>query len=262
MYDFENGSHAGRIAPKKGLGQHFLRDKRVCDRIAQAVPAGSDDAVVEIGPGEGALTAFLVPKFSRLTAVEIDPRAAAVIREMYPSITVLEQDILSVPVTEWRENPVHLCGNLPYYITSPILFYFIDQLEAFRSGVFMMQKEVADRLKAKPRTKEYGILSVQIQLKCVVEDLFDVSPGAFYPPPKVWSSVVRLIPRPPVHDVADVQLKKTVRAAFNQRRKTLRNALKPVFGDAVEKAEAIGLHRRAEELSVEEFPVLAKLLQG
>jgi 16S rRNA (adenine1518-N6/adenine1519-N6)-dimethyltransferase len=256
----ESDSHS--IAPKKSLGQHFLRDLRVCDRIAASVPAKPEEPVVEIGPGEGALTQYLVPRFSNLTCIEVDPRAVAVIREKFPQAALIEQDFLTVPLDAWKEKPAHLCGNLPYYITSPILFQYLDNLSCFTSGVFMMQKEVADRLKAVPRTKDYGILSVQTQLKCSVECLFDVAPGAFYPPPKVWSTVVRLMPKAEQAEVSDLWLKRTVRTAFNQRRKTLRNSLKAGFGDAVEKAEHLRLERRAEELFPEEFVELACVLHG
>lgn len=199
-------------------------------RIAVSISVPEGGRVIEIGPGTGALTGELMERFDRVTAIEIDRRVIATLREQFPSLELIEQDILKV---DWDSllhgsEPVAIVGNLPYYITSQILFAVLEQRSRLHSATFMMQKEVAARLVAGPGTKEYGILSVQTQLMSTPEILFDVGPGAFSPPPKVTSSVVRLrFDRPPL-DCRDESLKRVVRTAFQQRRKKLSNSMAPL----------------------------------
>lgn len=219
-----------KLRPKKSLGQHFLHDQGVIHKIADAVSVAEGGRVVEIGPGTGALTGELVRRFDRLTAIEIDRRVIADLREQYPNLDLIQQDILKV---DWdsllnKGEPVAVVGNLPYYITSQILFSLLEQRSRLECAVLMMQKEVAARLVSSPGTKEYGILSVQTQLMSRPELLFDVAPGAFNPPPRVTSSVVRLHFDRPSLACRDNSLKQVVRTAFQQRRKKLSNSLAPL----------------------------------
>lgn len=218
------------MSPKarKSLGQHFLRDGNTIRNIIDAIPAGPDDRVIEIGPGSGALTALLVERYSNLLAVEIDKRMVQLLREKHPDLRIIEKDILK---TDWgdlisTDKAVHIVGNLPYYITSQILFAILGHRNRVDTAVLMMQKEVAERIVAGPNSKAYGILSVQTQLMSRPEILFDVPPSAFVPPPKVESSVVKFDFNKPELACSDDHLKTVVRMAFNQRRKKLSNALK------------------------------------
>lgn len=234
---------------KKSLGQHFLRDKQMILKITGSVPAAEDDLVVEIGPGDGALTGVLAERYSHFLAIEIDPVMAGHLEETLPGLRLIRDDVLKVnweELTDGYEN-VHIVGNLPYYITSQILFGILEHRTRFRTATFMMQKEVAERMTAVPRTKEYGILSVQSQLMSTPELLFDVPPSVFSPPPKVMSSVVRLTFDQPELSCSDAHLKTTVRMAFNQRRKTLRNALKRLGTDLPEEEFDFGLRAEALE---------------
>lgn len=257
------------IRPKKSLGQHFLRDGGVVKRILDSLDAGRDDRVVEIGPGTGALTVSLTEKYPDLHAYEVDSRAADLIEETCPQVTVHRKSFLDADVSLMREGisgKLVIVGNLPYFLTSPILFHIIDQGDACAQGVFMIQKEVAQRLVARPRTREYGILSVQAQVLGRIALLFSVSRHAFHPPPNVESAVISWRPgndRFP-RSVADLPVslatfKTVVRTAFQQRRKKLSNAMKPVFGSGF--PDGFDGGRRAEELEPDEFVDLAVLLE-
>lgn len=218
------------IKPKKSLGQHFLTDQNIIEKIAAAIPAREGHRVIEIGPGTGALTEALVERFEDVHAVELDQRAIEVLQQKYPSLPVHHQNVLNV---DWRElsagkEQTHVVGNLPYYITSQILFSLLEARAHLADALLMMQKEVAERLTAQIRTKDYGILSVQTQLMSTPEILFPVSRHCFNPPPNVESAVVRLTFDRGELACSDARLKTVVRTAFNQRRKKLSNALKPV----------------------------------
>jgi 16S rRNA (adenine1518-N6/adenine1519-N6)-dimethyltransferase len=213
---------------KKSLGQHFLKDTNMIHKIVGSLDAETTDRVIEIGPGAGAITGPLVEKYSDLVAVEIDQRMVEHLTEMFPSLMIIQKDILK---TEWKEivdinKPVHVVGNLPYYITSQILFAILENRKYITSALLMMQKEVAERIVASKGSKEYGILSVQCQLMSTPEILFDVPPQVFSPPPNVESSVVKFTFDKPDLECSDEHLKTVVRMAFNQRRKKLSNALK------------------------------------
>lgn len=213
---------------KKSLGQHILIDPNIIRKITDSIPAEKNDLVVEIGPGTGALTRELAERFHSLLLIEIDRRAVEVLQEKFPGIQVQNEDVLK---TDWHKitsgyDRVHVVGNLPYFITSQILFSVMEARNILNSLTFMMQKEVAERIVACPHTKEYGILSVQLQLFSNPEILFDVSPHVFRPKPKVWSSVVQFTFNKKQPECSDENLKKIVRTAFNQRRKKLSNALK------------------------------------
>lgn len=217
-----------RIRPKKSLGQHFLHDPRVIANIVASIPGSPETKVIEIGPGTGTLTAQLMKRFPRLTAVEIDSRAVDLLRENHPELDVIHADVLKVAWDNLFEGgePVHIVGNLPYYITSQILFAILEHRTRISGATLMMQKEVARRIVAAPANKEYGILSVQTQLMSTPEILFEVSSRAFYPPPNVTSAVLQLRFDKPELNCSDEGLKKVVRTAFQQRRKKLSNSLK------------------------------------
>ncbi|PWN05429.1 16S rRNA (adenine(1518)-N(6)/adenine(1519)-N(6))-dimethyltransferase RsmA [Rhodohalobacter mucosus] len=238
-----------RPKTKKSLGQHFLRDGNMIQKIVHAISADRTDRIVEIGPGDGALTGELLNAYSDVIAIEIDQRMAEHLRELYPRLELIEEDILKCDWSRFlnTEKPVHVIGNLPYYITSQILFAIFDHRENLTSALLMMQKEVAQRIVAEPHSKEYGILSVQSQLMSTPEILFDVPPSVFSPPPKVDSSVIRFIFDKGKLACSDKHLKTVVRMAFNQRRKKLSNALKRLNTDLPAKEFDFSL--RAEALS-------------
>lgn len=248
---------------KKQLGQHFLADRHYIDKIVMAVNPKDGDRLVEIGPGQGAITLPLLRVHPKLTVIEFDrdliaPLTAAA--EPLGELTIVHRDVLRVDFTELADGqPIRLVGNLPYNISSPILFHALEHAAVIRDMHFMLQKEVVDRMAAGPGSKVYGRLSVMLQAYCQVTSLFVVPPGAFRPPPKVDSAVVRLGPRDPatinINDhrrFADV-----VKAAFGQRRKTLRNALNNVVSAEQFIAAGVRPDARAEQLDVAEFIALA-----
>ncbi len=253
------------ISPKKSLGQHFLRDPNTIRKIAAAVEAPVGAAVVEIGPGTGALTEELLRYYPDLTAIEVDERAVEHLREALPALDVRHRDVLE---TDWaalaaeKGEKLWVVGNLPYYITSPILFSLLDARAHLRRAVLMMQKEVAERLVAVPSTKAYGILSVQTQLLARPRLLFDVSRHVFHPKPDVTSAVVALDFGASELDIDVERLRRTVRTAFNQRRKTLRNSLKPITSETGCTVPEALAGRRPEALEPEEFVGLARAIFG
>jgi 16S rRNA (adenine1518-N6/adenine1519-N6)-dimethyltransferase len=243
-----------RLAPRKSLGQHFLHDPNILRKIARSVSPQRDDMILEIGPGEGALTRLLAGTAAVLVAVEIDHRAVERLRDEFGTrVTVIEGDILALslrdlarergPGSSWR-----VVGNIPYNITTPILFSILDHRDAVRDATLMMQREVARRLVASPGTKEYGILSVFCRIFAETELLFDVSRTAFRPIPAVTSSVVRLRPlrSPRVVLKDEAMFRHVVRYVFGQRRKMLRHSL----------ASLAALHRWAlpPEFALQERP--------
>lgn len=251
--------------PKKHYGQHFLRESHYIDAIIRALNPRPDDRLVEIGPGEGALTLPLLRVAGKLTAIELDTdliprlaRDAAALGEL----EIIQRDVLKTDLGALAgDDRLRIVGNLPYYISSPILFHCLEHADAITDMHFMLQKEVVDRMAAAPGSKTYGRLSVMLQLACRVEPLFNVPPSAFVPPPKVDSSVVRLVPLPPEKrpDVDTACLQAVVKAAFGQRRKTLNNALRQVLdADALREA-GIDPRARAETLPPEDFVRLARL---
>ncbi|HEY0969894.1 MAG TPA: 16S rRNA (adenine(1518)-N(6)/adenine(1519)-N(6))-dimethyltransferase RsmA [Gemmatimonadales bacterium] len=225
----------------KRLGQHFLADRRVLERIADALALTGAETVVEIGPGRGALTDILAERAGRLVAIEVDRALAALLRERYAgrrNVEILEADVLTVDLAAVAGGPHVLAGNVPYYITTPILFHALRPPMPERS-VYLVQKEVADRIAAAPASADYGALSANVQAVAAAEVLFTVPPGAFRPPPKVDSAVVRLTPRvdrvvPPERQES---YRKLVLAAFGLRRKQLRRVVRTVRGLGAEAAE-------------------------
>jgi 16S rRNA (adenine1518-N6/adenine1519-N6)-dimethyltransferase len=248
---------------KKRFGQHFLHERGILARIVAAIAPRADDRVVEVGPGEGALTLPLLAAAGRLTAIEIDrdliPRltaAAAGVGEL----TIIEADALTVDFTELAAGGrLRLVGNLPYNVSTPLLFHFLEHAPVITDMHFMLQKEVVDRMAADPGSKVYGRLSVMLQAVCEVERLFTVPPGAFTPPPKVDSAIVRLTPRADAaaRVPAPQRLDALVRAGFAQRRKTLHNALRGLADDATLHAAGIDPRARAEAIAVDAWLALA-----
>ncbi|OIR12759.1 ribosomal RNA small subunit methyltransferase A [mine drainage metagenome] len=241
---------------KKSLGQHFLKDENICKKIVAALQENEVKQLLEVGPGGGALTKYLLQLNGiDFKAVELDAEKVDYLNTAYPSIRgkIIHQSILEMDAP--FENEFTVVGNFPYNISSQILFKILDWKEQVPVVIGMFQKEVAQRVAAKPGSKVYGIISILIQAFYDVEYLFDVPPESFNPPPKVMSGVIRLKVRNTKYEVRSekvfVQL---VKAAFNQRRKTLRNATKSLFDDDVIKDEIF--NKRAEQLSISDFAAL------
>jgi 16S rRNA (adenine1518-N6/adenine1519-N6)-dimethyltransferase len=248
---------------KKSLGQHFLHERHIIDKMLLAIDPKPGDRFVEIGPGQGALTFPLLDRHGALTAIEYDRDLLAPLTEAakaHGELSLVHSDVMNVDFTALAAGtPFRLVGNLPYNLSSPILFHALDHAAVIRDMHFMLQKEVVDRMAAGPGSKVYGRLSVMLQAYCRVTSLFKVPPGAFRPPPKVDSAVVRLVPLPPeqVGIVDPKRFADIVRAAFGQRRKTLRNALSTVCDAERIAAAGIDPQARAEQLQVAEFVRLA-----
>jgi 16S rRNA (adenine1518-N6/adenine1519-N6)-dimethyltransferase len=246
--------------PKKRFGQHFLTDRHYLARIVEAIAPRATDAMVEIGPGTGILTQRLAAVLDHLHVIEIDRELAHALREGFPGgkVTVHEGDALDFDFAA-LPAPLRVVGNLPYNVSTPILFRIAAVAERIADCTFMLQKEVVDRMVAAPDTEDYGRLSVMLQYRFAMERLLDVPPGAFTPPPKVDSAVVRMTPlpagRPRARD--DELFARLVSAAFSQRRKTLRNAARALVGAEAFTRAGIDAGRRGETLSVGEFIALA-----
>jgi 16S rRNA (adenine1518-N6/adenine1519-N6)-dimethyltransferase len=253
---------------KRSFGQSFLVEDRVLDGIARAATRDSEGTIVEIGTGLGTLTRALAKTAKRVVTIERDRTLIPVLETIFqatPNVRIVEGDALEArfsALVDPGQKPA-IAGNLPYSITTPLLLSLLHQRSEIGPATIMIQREVADRLLAQPGGKEYGSLSVLFQMNADIEHVFDVAPGNFIPPPKVYSTVLRLVwlpsSRVAVGDPA--HLERVVRAAFSQRRKTLRNALSSVFArgdvEGAASASGIALERRAETLSLEEFARLA-----
>jgi 16S rRNA (adenine1518-N6/adenine1519-N6)-dimethyltransferase len=243
---------------RQKLGQHFLTSRPVLERIARAACAPDEPLVIEIGPGKGALTAHLLARARRVVAIEVDPVMIQYLRRAFPDeprLEIVEADALEVDLTQW--GPAGITGNLPYYVATPIL-----EKVAPSGGVFLIQKEVAERVTARPGSKAYGYLTVRLALFASAEMLFMVKPGAFRPPPKVDSAVVRLSPRARAAELgADTNgFLEFVSACFRQKRKTLRNNL--IQANFKKNIELLPeANRRAEELSLEQLIDLYRRVQ-
>ncbi len=236
--------------PRK-LGQHFLTFDTILERLAGAACGAHTPRAIEVGPGRGALTRHLLPRTDELHAVELDNRLAYLLKKKFadePKLHVHEADVLATDLSQWGEAVV--VGNLPYYITSPIIEKFLTMEARFRTAVFLVQLEVAERLVAVPGTRDYGFLSVATQLVCGVELICKVPPEAFDPPPKVHSGAVKFSRKEQVVQNLP-ELLKFVGRCFRQKRKTLRNNLRPFFGAAADELPEAGL--RAEQLTLAQF---------
>jgi 16S rRNA (adenine1518-N6/adenine1519-N6)-dimethyltransferase len=257
------------LGARHSLGQHFLLDLNLTGRIARSAGDLSRGTTIEIGPGPGGLTrALLAHGATCLIAIERDQRCLPALAEIavaYPGrLEVIEGDALRIDAAGLGSHPRRIVANLPYNVATPLLLAWLAQADRFERLVLMFQREVADRLVATPRSKDYGRLSVAAQWRCKVRRLFDIPPRAFTPPPKVTSSLVELIARPAPLAAADpALLERVTAAAFGQRRKMLRQSLRAVSSDPAGLLAAAGIAatRRAEELSVEEFAGLARALK-
>ena len=248
---------------RKSLGQHFLTDRRILGRIADALQLQGHETVLEIGPGRGALTDILAARAKRLIAIEYDRALAAMLRERYArhgNVLIAEADVLEVSLGELAAGPYVLVGNVPYYITTPILFHALAPPRA-DLAVYLVQREVAQRLVARPGTKEYGALTVNVAAVARAETLFGVPAGAFAPPPKVESAVVRITPlaTPLVAADEEQRFRVLVQSAFGMRRKQMRRVVRSLFSIDAEQADQLlaqaGIEPevRPETLSVEQF---------
>lgn len=253
--------------PRKRFGQHFLRDEQILSRIEQALNIQSQDQLVEIGPGQGALTDYLIQNGASLTAVEIDRDLAAYLKEKYhqPNFNLIEADALKFDFEELK-GPMRLIGNLPYNISTPILFHLLKYKNHIRDMHFMLQKEVIDRMIAPHNEKAYGRLSVMVQYHFDAKSLFNIPPHAFSPPPKVQSAFIRLVPYNATnHPYGAVDLKSfenVVRSAFSLRRKTIHNSLKPWMSNDDFAHLNLDPSLRPENLSVQDFVNIANYIHS
>lgn len=242
-----------KVHPKKSLGQHFLKDKGIAERIALTLSGEGYDSVLEIGPGTGILTKYLRERnFNDLRVIEIDNESVDFLNENFPGLRIIHGDFLSLDLGKEFPGSLAIIGNFPYNISSQIFFRILEYRNKVPEVSGMLQREVAERICAPPGSKTYGILSVFLQAFYSAEYLFTVSADVFYPPPKVKSGVIRLRRNNVVNLDCDERLFfRVVKAAFNQRRKTLRNSIKSAFRLTSEDNRFFGL--RAEQLSVDEF---------
>lgn len=246
------------VKPKKNLGQHFLRNEDIARQIAESI-ATEPKNVLEIGPGMGVLTKYLINKnYENFNVVEIDRESVEYLQQHYPALRehIWSKDFLTLDLADLYEQNLTIIGNFPYNISSQILFKVLDYKELVNEVVGMFQKEVAERVSAKPGNKQYGILSVLLQAFYDIEYLFTVDEQQFFPPPKVKSAVIRLIrnPEKQLH-CSEKLFKQVVKSAFNQRRKTLRNSLSQ-FEFTEEYRQNSIFSKRPEQLSVQEFEEL------
>jgi 16S rRNA (adenine1518-N6/adenine1519-N6)-dimethyltransferase len=261
--------------PKKKLGQHFLIDRNILNKVIQTAQVGKEDVIIEVGPGPGEMTLALARLVKHVIAVEIDPKLVEILKKKLsdcPNVEVVKSDILKVDFKRWYKkegHPIKVVANLPYQISTPLLFRFIEAKEAFSTLTLMLQREVAERMVAFPGGKEYGRLSVLLQMFLDLSVRFFIPPSAFFPPPKVESAVVHMVwkERPMVDKQDEEWFIKVVKASFGYRRKTLANALKHSelsLPDSIEsRIEEVGIdpRRRPETLTIEEYIRLAEALK-
>lgn len=258
--------------PRKRFGQHFLTDRAIIDAIVDAIAPRAGQAMVEIGPGLAALTQPLAERLGHLTVIELDRDLARQLRA-HPQLTVVESDVLRVDFRQLalqvharvsdaastKAGKLRVVGNLPYNISTPILFHLLDAVDVIEDQHFMLQKEVIDRMVAEPATSDYGRLSVMLQWRYAMENVLAVPPQSFDPPPRVDSAVVRMVPRVLPEKLDAGLLSEVVRVAFSQRRKLLRHSL----GKWLEQRSGsppFDLQRRAEEVPVAEYVALTQAL--
>lgn len=263
------------LIPRKGLGQHFLADRNILDKVIRTAQIDKEDIVLEVGPGLGEMTFALARQAQKVIAVEIDSKLAAILKRKMrglSNVKVIESDILKMDFNQFfrkERHPMKVVANLPYQISTPLLFQFIEFKETFSTLTLMLQKEVAERIVASPGRKEYGPLSIFIQMFSDVAIRFFIKPSAFFPPPKVESAVVHMSFRekPAVNLKDEKWFKKVVKGCFGYRRKTLLNALKHsgilLSGSTESKLKKIGMdpQRRPETLAIQEFVYLAEVLK-
>jgi 16S rRNA (adenine1518-N6/adenine1519-N6)-dimethyltransferase len=264
------------LIPKKGWGQHFLIDRNILNKVIRTAQVGKDDVILEVGPGLGEMTLALGQQVKRVIAIEIDPKLVEILKkklEDYPNVEVTKRDILKVNLNQLLEKegqPIKVVANLPYQISTPLLFRFIESRKVFSTLTLMLQREVAERMVALPGGKEYGPLSIFVQSVSNLSIRFFIKPSAFFPPPKVESAVIHMSfrERPAVKWEDEKWFRKVVRGCFGYRRKTLINALKHsglfLPRDIEATIEKIGIdpRRRPETLTIQEFANLAEVLKA
>lgn len=250
--------------PRKRFGQNFLHDQNILDRMVAAISPHTDDNIVEIGPGQGALTFPLLDQLDHLTVVELDRDLIEPLRErasQHGQLTVHNADALRFDFSKLvvDDQPIRVVGNLPYNISTPLTFHLLEQAALIRDMHFLLQKEVVDRMAASPGSKTYGRLSVMVQYRCEVQSLFPVGPGAFFPPPKVDSAFVRLTPyqKLPATATDEALLGTLVKQAFSQRRKMLRKSLAKFASPTMFEQAGVDPGARPEQLSVVDFVALS-----
>ena len=249
------------VKPKKYLGQHFLIDEKISEQISNAISKSKKINLLEIGPGTGALTKFLLHENIDLISYELDIESITYLKNTFPTLIVYNEDILKTDWTKIFKGNYSITGNFPYNISSQILFKIYENRTIINEMVGMFQKEVAERVCSGPGTKKYGILSVLIQAYYDVEYLFTVKEEVFNPPPKVKSGVIKITRNNIIKLDCDEKLFfRVVKAIFNQRRKMARNSLKSLLGD--KKIDHILLTKRPEELSIENFTEITKMIES
>lgn len=253
--------------PRKRFGQNFLHDEKVIDQIIAAIAPSPNDHLLEIGPGQGALTEPLIDSKSKLDCVEIDQDLVKFLNERYCSsvLNVIEKDILKfdIKILDPQPKSLRVVGNLPYNISTPVLFHLLKSHELISDMTFMLQLEVVQRITARAGEKNYGRLGLMLQYHCEVEHLFNVPSTAFTPAPKVGSAIVRLKPykKKPIEAKDPKILETVIRTAFNQRRKTLRNSLKALLRES-KNPSSVDLSLRPETLSLEDYVEISNALTG
>ena len=251
------------VQAKKYLGQHFLKDEEICLAIAEGMSeTEANQKILEIGPGRGAITKYLIEKYPNLSVVEVDGDSISFLSETYPTLDVIDFDFLKLNLAEINEGKeFKIFGNFPYFISAQILTKIFENRNYVSEVVGMFQKEVSEKVNAQPGNRNYSIISVFIQAFFTVEYLFTVPEDAFDPPPKVKSGVIRLV-RNGVDslEITDSTFKQVVKLGFNQRRKTLRNSLKSILPESV-REEAI-LNKRPEQLEVQDFIDIGKMIEN
>ena len=253
------------VRPKKSLGQHFLNDNTIAKRIADTLDGFPQLPVLEVGPGTGVLTRFLIEKERDLTVVELDRESVAYLKQNFVDLEhdrIIEADFLQLDLSLLYDDKFCIIGNYPYNISSQIFFKVLDYRDAIPCCTGMIQREVAQRIAAGPGSKTYGILSVLLQVWYDVEYLFTVDENAFTPPPKVKSAVVRLVRNNRIAMDCDEKLfKRVVKTSFNRRRKMLRNSVKPLIGENTDVLQHPIFTKRPEQLSGAQFEELTNMLE-
>ena len=253
------------VRPRKRFGQHFLHDPNIIRKIIDAIQPRSDDLFVEVGPGRGAITRPLAEAVKRLDVIEIDRDLAAALKDQnsHGNVTVYRADVMNFAFETLVQpgEKLRLAGNLPYNISSPLLFYLLDSSHLFEDIHVMLQKEVVDRITALPGNRTYGRLTVALAARCKAENLFEIQPGSFSPPPRVKSSFLRLTPlqTPKISAVLAPAFGQLVTQAFNMRRKQLSNALRGLLDANQIRSAGVDPSQRAEDLDVDAFIRLAEL---
>ena len=253
----------GKVKPLKRFGQNYLKDINILKKIADEVDPRQGDNILEIGPGQGALTNELLNRIDQITAVEIDNRVIEDLTKRFPQLKIVEGDFLSIDLNEFTDEnkkKLRVAGNIPYNLTSPIIFKLIEKNELVNDAVLMVQYEVARRMTAQKGIKDYGILAVLLNYFTETKICFKVSPNVFYPKPKVFSAVVHIIFKKPDFTKEEQKLFiKIVKAAFGKRRKILKNSLSnSIFNQFDFSDSGIDLSLRAEQLDVKDFVTLTK----